>query len=458
MENIKHKRYDTFNKIEPTEDSDYIFSIWRLIRKIKKPFKIVAYGIAKRWPWFRKLLRNTLYSRRLGRFKRRSRGIVTDEKLILFESFKGKSYACSPRALFEYMVDAPEFEGYRFVWSFKKPSRHRYMEEEYRNTEIIKTYGRTYEQTLAKAKYWITNYRVLDHIYPGKDQVYVQCWHGTPLKRLGYDLDHSDNAMNSTDEIWDKYKIDAEKFTWMISPSSFATEKFKSAWNLKEFGREDVIIEEGYPRNDILTNYDEELKDFTKECIGISDMGEKKIILYAPTWRDNQHVAGLGYTYDMHLDLDRLQRELGEDYILLCRLHYLVANSIDFEKYEGFIYDVSKYDDINELYIISDLLITDYSSVFFDYANLKKPILFYMYDLEEYRDDIRGFYIDINELPGEIITEEDRLIQAVKEVGDGFVPDEKYMAFNSRYNYLDDGNAAKRTARKICGKGNDNND
>ncbi|HPR24269.1 MAG TPA: CDP-glycerol glycerophosphotransferase family protein, partial [Bacillota bacterium] len=342
--------------------------------------------------------------------------------------------------------------------SFKKPSYHRYMEEEYRNTEVIKTYGRTYEQTLAKAKYWITNYRVLDHIYPGKDQVYVQCWHGTPLKRLGYDLDHSDNAMNSTDEIWDKYKIDAEKFTWMISPSSFATEKFISAWNLKEFGREDVIIEEGYPRNDILTNYDEELKDFTKECIGISDMGEKKIILYAPTWRDNQHVAGLGYTYDMHLDLDRLQRELGEDYILLCRLHYLVANSIDFEKYEGFIYDVSKYDDINELYIISDLLITDYSSVFFDYANLKKPILFYMYDLEEYRDDIRGFYIDINELPGEIITEEDRLIQAVKEVGDGFVPDEKYMAFNSRYNYLDDGNAAKRTVRKILGKDNNSND
>ncbi len=193
-----------------------------------------------------------------------------------------------------------------------------------------------------------------------------------------------------------------------------------------------------------------------KERIGLTDIGNKKIILYAPTWRDNQYVAGLGYTYDMHLDLDRLQRELGEDYILLCRLHYLVANSIDFEKYEGFIYDVSKYDDINELYIISDLLITDYSSVFFDYANLKKPILFYMYDLEEYRDDIRGFYIDINELPGEIITEEDRLIEAVKEVEDGFVPDEKYMAFNSRYNYLDDGNAAKRTARKIFGKGNNN--
>ena len=429
-----------------------------MISKVKKKIKRILYSLVKNSLYLRKALRKSISGYRHFRFKYRCKGISIDEKIIFFESYKGSSYACSPKAIFEYMVDAPEFEGYRFVWSFKKPSRHRYMEEEYRNTEVIKTYGRTYEQTLAKAKYWITNYRVLDHIYPKKNQVYVQCWHGTPLKRLGYDLDHSDNAMNSTDEIWDKYKIDAEKFTWMISPSSFATEKFISAWNLKEFGREDVIIEEGYPRNDILTNYDEELKDFTKECIGISDMGEKKIILYAPTWRDNQHVAGLGYTYDMHLDLDRLQRELGEDYILLCRLHYLVANSIDFEKYEGFIYDVSKYDDINELYIISDLLITDYSSVFFDYANLKKPILFYMYDLEEYRDDIRGFYIDINELPGEIITEEDRLIQAVKEVGDGFVPDEKYMAFNSRYNYLDDGNAAKRTARKICGKDNDNND
>ena len=132
------------------------------------------------------------------------------------------------------------------------------------------------------------------------------------------------------------------------------------------------------------------------------------------------------------------------------RAHWLVANSFNFKKYEGFIYNVSDYDDINDLYVIADLLITDYSSVFFDYANLRRPILFYMYDLEAYRDDIRGFYLDLKELPGPILKTEEEIIDNVKKhiSGTEFY-NETYKKFNQRFNYLDDGNAAKRVLQEI---------
>ena len=188
-----------------------------------------------------------------------------------------------------------------------------------------------------------------------------------------------------------------------------------------------------------------------KKKLGISGTN-KKIILYAPTWRDNQHQAELGYTYKTEVDFDLLKKELEQDYIILFRAHYLVANEFDFEKYKGFVYDVSKLDDINELYVISDILITDYSSVFFDYANLKRPVLFYMYDLDKYKDNMRGFYIDLKELPGSIIQTEENLIKEIKSTSDNFEYDNKYKKFNDKYNYLDDGNASKRVVERVIQK------
>ena len=175
----------------------------------------------------------------------------------------------------------------------------------------------------------------------------------------------------------------------------------------------------------------------------------KKILLYAPTYRDNQHSGGIGYTYETQVDFEKLKEELSEECVILFRAHWLVAQEFDFEKYKDFIIDVSNYDDINELYVISDILITDYSSVFFDYANLKRPIIFYMYDLKQYRDDIRGFYLDLEELPGNIIEKEEELIKKIKLLANEFVYSEKYKNFNEKFNYLDDGNAAKRVIEKI---------
>ena len=409
--------------------------------------KVKLINISKKNVLFRKFARKIIYIKRLLVFKINTLGIKTDEKTAMFFAFKGKSYTCSPRAIYEYMLSCEKYKNFKYIWAFEEPEEHLYLEKN-ANTKVIKYGGKKYEKYLAKAKYWFFNYRVEDHLYPKKDQIYVQCWHGTPLKKLGYDLNGTNNAMNSEEEIHNKYKIDAKKFKYLLSPSKFATEKFTTAWNLKNVNKEDAIIEEGYPRNDFLYNYNKE--DVSKIKKKLNLPSDKKIILYAPTWRDDQHQAGVGYTYKTEVKFDLLKEKLQEDYIILFRAHYLVANSFDFEKYQGFIYNVSEVDNINELYVVADLLITDYSSVFFDYANLKRPMIFYMYDLDKYKDDLRGFYIKIDELPGKITKTEEELIEAIKETNN-FEYDEKYKKFNEKYNYLDDGQAAKRVVERIIG-------
>ena len=313
-----------------------------------------------------------------------------DDKLVYFQTFSGRGYSDSPKAIYEYMMQASEYKDYHFVWSFRDPDKFKSLKND--RTKIVKYRSRADNRALRIAKYWIVNYRMLDHQYPRKEQTYVQCWHGTPLKRLGYDIKEGDNVMNSLSEVKEKYRTDAKKFSYILSPSPFTTEVFASAWNLIETGQTDKILEVGYPRNDRLVNAgDIERKEIRKN-LGVEG---KKVILYAPTWRDNQHTSGTGYTYKTEVDFDKLRRELGDEYVILFRAHYLIANSFDFDKYKGFIFDVSQYSDINDLYIASDLLVTDYSSVFFDYANLHKPVVFYMYDLEDYAGEIRGFYIPL---------------------------------------------------------------
>ena len=414
---------------------------------MKKKLKKVLMKQAKQNLIFRKIFRKSLNAYRYIRYKIRGIKIKVDDKTILFSTFDGKSYADSSKAIYLYMQSQEKFKDYNFIWVFKKPENYKFLKQNI-NTKVVKSGTKKHEKSLLKAKYWVVNHRAADHIHPRKNQVYLQCWHGTPLKRLGCDLQKTDNALNTTNELKQKYRTEAKKFTYMTSPSKFATEKFISSFDLKRFKKEKCIIEEGYPRNDFLYNYTDEDVVRIKRELGIEDIN-KKIILYAPTWRDNQHEAGVGYTYKTEVDFEKLQKELGEDYIILFRAHYFVANKFDFEKYEGFIYNVSNVDDINELYVVADMLITDYSSVFFDYANLKRPIIFYMYDIDMYKNDMRGFYIDLNELPGSIITTEDGLIEDIKNATNEFKYDEKYEKFNNKYNYLDDGEASTRVMLKI---------
>lgn len=402
--------------------------------------------VAEKSTAMRILMRNTRYALRRVRYVTRGIGVKRDDKLVIFGAYNGKNYACSPKAVYEYMLGEQKYADYRYVWLFDQPEAYRFLEQN-PHTAVIKNQSAACEKALHQAKCWIFNFRALDHWIPHDDQVYVQCWHGTPLKRLGYDITNSDNAMNSVAEIRDKYRIDTKRFDYLISSCPFVTEKFSSAWHLKEFGKPGAILEIGYPRNDFLSQYTPEDVLRVKKTLGLENC-DKKIILYAPTWRDNQHDARSGYVYDNPVDFDLLQKELSDEYVILFRAHYLVADNFNFDAYQGFIYNVSEYDDINELYVTADLLITDYSSVFFDYAILKRPMLFYMYDMEEYRDEMRGFYLDCSELPGPIVKTERELVDAIHDLRFDAAEAE---AFNRIYNTLNDGEAAKRLADKVFG-------
>ncbi len=206
----------------------------------------------------------------------------------------------------------------------------------------------------------------------------------------------------------------------------------------------------GYPRNDRLVNAAEEERTALRRKLGIPH--GKRAILYTPTFRDDQHISGQGYAYRPAVDFDELRQKLGKDHVILFRAHYLVASAFDFSAYPGFVLDVSGVEEINDLYIASDLMITDYSSTMFDYGVLRRPILFYMYDLEQYRDRLRGFYFDLNELPGTILTRQDQLAPAILNTKN-FVWTDEWEAFRQRFAPLEDGKAADRVIQALFKEG-----
>lgn len=364
----------------------------------------------------------------------------TDSRIVLFDAYMGRQFACSPKAIYLEMLNDPRFSDFKFVWAFRNPGDFSYLKGN-KNTLTTVYESGEYFKYCAKAKYWITNSRLNEAIKKKPEQVYIQCWHGTPLKKLGYDIEvKGGNAMNSVADIQHKYKIDSKRYTYMISPSPFCTEKFASAFDLEH---PEIIKEVGYPRNDALFKYTESDVERIKTELGIPE--DKRVILYAPTWRDDCHESGKGYVYKAQLDFKRLRDALGDKFVLLFRTHYFISNYIDLSEFEGFVYNVSRHNDINELYIISDMLITDYSSVFFDFANLKRPIIFYMYDYDSYKTKLRDFYIDVSTLPGPIVKTQDELQSAIASYKENApLYNDKYTAFLEKFCPKDDGFAAKR--------------
>ena len=200
-----------------------------------------------------------------------------DPKLIVFESFMGRKYVDSPRAIYEYLISNKSFKNYKFVWFFKEPEEYKFLEKN--NNTIVAQYGSTdYYKYYSIAGYWITNSRISYLLKKKKNQYYIQCWHGTPLKKLGFDIEvKGGNAMNSLKDIIDKYEKDARLYDYMVSPSSFVTEKYKSAFNLNNCNPNVKIIEKGYPRNDFLSTYNQKDIDRIKKDLNIPK--NKKVIL-----------------------------------------------------------------------------------------------------------------------------------------------------------------------------------
>ena len=411
-----------------------------------KKIKAMIIDICKKNVVFRKMIRFfRLYFKKLNYLKYKLKYKV-DDKTIFFEVYDGRNYTCSPKAIYEKMLTMKKFKDFKFIWAFNDPSKHDVMKD--KRLVIVKTNTKDYYKYISSSKYWIVNSIMDECITKKKGQVYVQCWHGTPLKRLRYDIEVNGAVLNTIEEIRKRNDRDASKFDYFISPSKYCTEKFTSAFNLIALGKKDIIIEEGYPRNDSLFNRNKKDVDKIKDKLGIPK--DKKVICYLPTFRDNQHTSGVGYTYNLVIDFDSLKKRFGKDYVILFKPHYFIANKIDLSKYKNFVYNVANYDEINDIYLASDLLITDYSSVFFDYANLNRPVMFYMYDFDDYKNNLRDFYISLDELPGPIAKTQKELEDYIVNIDKSISKYKKtYDKFNDKYNYLDDGNASERVIRVI---------
>lgn len=375
-------------------------------------------------------------------YRKKCRACPIDPNLIVFEAFQGKFYTCSPKALFEEIVNDPAYAGYRFAWIFIHAQKHKYLTRNKRVT-VVKKGTEKYYEVMATAKYRISNSTNNVTVPVRKGQVYIQTWHGTPLKRLGLDIVRDGNSAQSLKEIHAQYRKEAGQFDYLLSPSAYTTEKLASAFGLTEEEKKKKVVELGYPRNVFLFRHTQEDVKELREFYGIPD--GKKVILYAPTFRETGYQYGKGFEYRIALDVEQLKKRFGDTAVVLMRTHYLANAQFDYDKYEGFLYKVTGVEDVNRLYIISDLLVTDYSSVMFDFSVLRRPMIFYMYDQEQYRGELRDFYIEPDILPGPIVTTQEELEAEIEKALSGeFVCDERYEAFCEKFTYLDDGDAAKR--------------
>lgn len=360
------------------------------------------------------------------------------DNIILFESSNGRNYTGNPRYVYEEILNQGLDKEFKCVWVFMHPEAQKIPGNA---IKVKRSYFKFLYYAIVSGT-WIFDSRHLYYLKKNKKTKYIQTWHGTPLKKLGLDMDYIDMSGNQDIKKYhDEFIKNSSDWQYLISQNSYSSEIFKRA-----FAFNGEMLEIGYPRNDILINHNnKEYIENIKTKFKIPK--NKKVILYAPTWRDNEYYQKGEYKFATEMDFDEMKEALSDDYVLIVKYHYLVKENINWYKHESFIIECDSTWDIQELYLISDILITDYSSVMFDYAILRRPILFFAYDLEHYKDSLRDFYFDMfEEVPGPIIKNTKKLIEEIKslntkdyEVKYG----KKYDNFQNKYNEFDKGTASK---------------
>ena len=430
-----------------------------------------------------------------------------NSRLVVFSTDNGKAAGGNPRAIYNYAVHDIRKNGlkYKLVWFLTDELIREHPEEAVKlmnvaggrkphkgneacddqggkNEESLRKTGNPIRKTgnsvrinwngstckvvryghpayywyMARAGVWIFDSRQEPYIIKRPGVRYLQTWHGTPLKKLGLDIDELNMAgENRAIEAY-KEAVRRESAQWdhLIAQNDFSAETFRRCFDFKG-----AILKIGYPRNDILVRAARQEAAGNENNVKQPDNNSKengqhrKTLLYAPTWRDDKYLEGGWYAYSSPLDLKKLYELLGDEYRIIIKPHYLVKireNDIPAEMIENrFVKICGQSEEINDLYKKADGLITDYSSAMFDYSLLGRPMFFFAYDIEEYSKVLRGFYFDFEaEAPGPIARTTEELADAVKaafETNDGW---EKYGArvsrFVQKYNTYDDGEASRR--------------
>jgi CDP-glycerol glycerophosphotransferase len=350
---------------------------------------------------------------------------------VLYNSFNGR-FSDNPRAIYEHLSGGAGERSHAWVAD--------------RSAELppgvggVELYGLAFLRELGRSGHVVSNVPMPRNLRVRPGQTYLQTWHGTPLKRIGFDNEQWRSNPSGFNEI----ARDSVRWDCLLSQNPFSTEIFRRAFRF-----EGEILESGYPRNDVLNSpRREEVRARVRAKLGAE--GET-VILYAPTWRDNlvDECGDLGFA--LQLDVDRLTAELGDGHLLLVRTHHLVGAQLG--GLGDRARDVSAYPDIRDLYLAADVLITDYSSAMFDFAVTGRPLVFFAYDLAEYRDEVRGFYFDLDEVaPGPLCATSDDVIESLRDldtIRTSYA--DRYRVFQARFCPFDDGHASRRVVERVFG-------
>jgi CDP-glycerol glycerophosphotransferase len=355
-------------------------------------------------------------------------GYTIDENIILYESYHGTSISCNPYALFKEIYKDKHFKGYRHVWVINNKEDIPPDLKSDINLIFIKRDSDGYRRFLAKAKYLINNTTFPDYFICKEEQVYLNTWHGTPLKTLGRDVEEDFMA----------HKNQTRNFlqaSYIISPNSYTTSTLLSSYDIKESFR-GVMVTTGYPRQDLMLNINSLKRE--KICSLLNLSKDKKVVLYAPTWR-GEVGESIFNKKELLSNISRLKTLVGVD--VLFRGHYMIENLLREAKLD--ITVVPTNIDTNTLLSVVDILITDYSSIAFDFMALERPIIYYVYDRDAYERE-RGLYFDLELLGGAIcLNIEELLLSVDKSLKESSISILQKEAQKRFCNY-DDGFASKR--------------
>ncbi|WP_125572856.1 CDP-glycerol glycerophosphotransferase family protein [Levilactobacillus huananensis] len=366
-------------------------------------------------------------------------------RLVLFESFNGKDVNDNPAAIYRALVASDP--RYRQTAYFSvKPREYAKLKQQYPEVQLVRRFTLKWVWLMARAQYWVLNSRLPNWWRSNRHTRTIQTWHGTPLKKLGADIEHVAIPGTSTADYHEQFVTAASRWDYLIAPNQYSRDIFRRA-----FGYRGHFLTVGYPRNDVLytKNQPAKIAALRQQLLGPVN---GPVVTYAPTWRDDMAVSEGVYRFDLPFDLGDFFKHVPAGTHLIIRPHYLVKDAVNIRGFEDRV-TVLADTDIAELYLITDLLTTDYSSVMFDFANLKRPQLFFAYDLEHYRDQLRGFYFDYQkEIPGPLVTTASAFYDRLDEWqrrGDFSAYREKQAAFNHKFCEWEDGTASQHVADLI---------
>lgn len=353
------------------------------------------------------------------------------KNLVLFDSFWGRKIGCHPYAIYRAMKSSREFNNYKFIWVREEGIK---IPEDVLNDSRVSfvSYSTTeYALALLKAEILISNSNFAPYFSPKPDQYVVSTWHGIPMKTLGYDANNNLQSVYNTQRNFNISDL-------IVSSSEFYADKV-----VKSYGSGlaySAISTLGSPRIDLMLNAD---ANDIKEKLGINI--ERKVILYAPTWRGK--IGEVSNDINIQVDLIKyLELFYSEDYEILVSLHHLTKKSLgDTSKFN--IKEVPSHIDINEILSVCDIVISDYSSIYLDYLCLDRPVILYVPDIADYTKH-RGLYLSPYDLPVNIannLEELARCIDSIKKPSDF----DSYSSIIEKLLPYEDGGASQRTIEKI---------